>query len=170
MSILGLKKYPDEFLHRKAAPVEKDEKGVQRLIDDMFETMHASAGVGLAAPQVGVQKRVIVIDVGNYYEDFDLLALVNPEITLAEDEVDSEEGCLSVPGYTAHIRRAGRVIVKGLDRDLNDVEIEATGMLAIALQHEIDHLEGILIVDRLSPIKREFFEKRYKKTRKEQTA
>jgi peptide deformylase len=114
-------------------------------------------GIGLAAPQVGVHKRVIIIDISNYDENRDLMVLMNPEITLAEDLVDSEEGCLSVPQFTAHIKRAGRVIVNGLDRDARPVEVEATGILARALQHEIDHLDGVLIIDRLSAIKREFF-------------
>jgi peptide deformylase len=168
MSILDIKTYPDSFLKRKSAPLEKDGKDLQKLIDDMTETMQAAEGVGLAAPQVGVHKRVIVIDVRRHYDERGLLALINPEIVLAEDMVDSEEGCLSVPDFMAHIKRAARVVVKGLDRDFNAVEFEATGLLAKALQHEIDHLEGVLIVDRLSAIKREFFEKRFRKAHKEQ--
>ena len=147
--------------------MEKDDRGLQRLIDDMIETMHASLGIGLAAPQVGVHKRLIVIDISNYDAEMDLLVLVNPEIVLAEELVDSEEGCLSVPQFTAHIKRAGRVIVRGLDREGQSFEIEATGILARALQHEIDHLDGVLIIDRLSAIKREFFEKRHQKALKE---
>jgi peptide deformylase len=169
VAILDIKTYPDSVLKKKSAPVEKNGKDLQRLIDDMTETMHAASGVGLAAPQVGVHKRLIVIDVRNYEGEGGSLVLINPEIVSAEDMIDSEEGCLSVPSFTAHIKRAGRVILKGLDRDFNAVEFEATGILARALQHEIDHLDGVLIVDRLSAIKREFFEKRYKKAHKEQT-
>jgi peptide deformylase len=169
VSILDIKTYPDSFLKQKSAPVEKNGKDLQQLIENMTETMHAASGVGLAAPQVGVHKRLIVIDVHNYDGEGGSLVLINPEIVSAEDMIDSEEGCLSVPGFTAHLKRAGRVIVKGLDRDFNAVEFEATGILARAVQHEIDHLDGVLIVDRLSAIKREFFEKRYKKAHKEQT-
>jgi peptide deformylase len=170
MAILEVRKYPDNVLRQKAKPVEKDDSGLQQLINDMVETMHASLGIGLAAPQVGVHKRVIIIDISNYDENRDLMVLMNPEITLAEDLVDSEEGCLSVPQFTAHIKRAGRVIVNGLDRDARPVEVEATGILARALQHEIDHLDGVLIIDRLSAIKREFFEKRHQKALKESQA
>jgi peptide deformylase len=167
MAILEVRKYPDDVLRQKSGPVEKDDKSLQRLIDDMIETMHASFGIGLAAPQVGVHKRLIVIDISHYDEERDLLVLVNPEIAQAEELIDSEEGCLSVPEFTAHIKRAGRVIVKGLDRDGNSIELEATGILARALQHEIDHLDGVLIIDRMSAIKREFFEKRHLKALKE---
>ncbi len=167
MAILEVRKYPDDVLRQKSGPVEKDDKGLQLLIDDMIETMHASFGIGLAAPQVGVHKRLIVVDISHYDEERDLLVLINPEIGLAEELVDSEEGCLSVPEFTAHIKRAGRVVVKGLDRDGNSIEIEATGILARALQHEIDHLDGVLIIDRMSAIKREFFEKRHQKALKE---
>jgi peptide deformylase len=168
MAIFDIKTYPDAFLKEKSAPVEKDDTSVQKLIDDMMETMQAAAGVGLAAPQIGVHKRIIVIDV-RYQDEEIMLALINPEIVSAEDLIDSEEGCLSVPGFTAHIKRAGKVVVRGYDRDFNEIEIEATDLLARALQHEIDHLDGVLIVDRLSVIKREFFEKRYKKAHREQT-
>jgi peptide deformylase len=167
MAILDIKTYPDAVLRGKACPVEKDDKGLQRLVADMIETMRDSFGIGLAAPQVGVQKRLIIIDISHYDEGCELLVLINPEIELAEEIVDSEEGCLSLPEFTAHIKRAGRVIVTGLDRNCNPVRIEATGILARALQHEIDHLDGVLIIDRMSAIKREFFEKRHQKALKE---
>jgi len=169
MAILDIRTYPDPFLKEKSAHVEKGDRDVQKLIADMMETMQAEAGVGLAAPQVGVHKRIIVIDVRHHDAEMGLIALINPEIVSAEEIIDSEEGCLSVPEFIAHIKRAGRVVVKGFDGDFNAVEYEATGLLARALQHEIDHLDGILIVDRLSAIKREFFEKRYKKAHKTQT-
>jgi len=169
MSILDIKTYPDAFLKQKSEPVEQNDRGLQQLIDDMAETMREASGVGLAAPQVGVHKRLIVIDARDCEGDRALLALINPEIVSADELIDSEEGCLSVPGVTLHIKRAGKLLIKGLDRDFNAVEFEATGLLARALQHEIDHLDGVLIVDRLSAIKREFFEKRYKKAHKEQT-
>ncbi len=168
MSVLDVKKYPDNGLKGKSIAVDMSEKGLQQLIDDMVETMYASAGIGLAAPQVGVKKRLIVVDVGVAEEP--LIVLINPEIVLAEGLIESEEGCLSVPQYIAHLKRAERVIVRGLDRDGRTVEIDADGLLARALQHEIDHLDGVLIIDRISAIKREFFNKRYLKALKESKA
>jgi peptide deformylase len=166
MSVLEVKKYPDNVLKGKALAADMAENGLQRLIDDMIETMYASAGIGLAAPQVGVKKRIIIVDVGTR-EEQPLIVLINPEIVLAEGLVESEEGCLSVPQYIAHIKRAERIVVKGLDRNGRPVEIEADGLLARAFQHEIDHLDGVLIIDRVSAIKREFFNKRYLKALKE---
>lgn len=151
----------------KAVPVNGIDDGLQRLIDDMIETMYAAPGIGLAAPQVGVSKRLVVIDISVGEEKHPLLVLINPEIVEADDFVDSEEGCLSIPGHTVTIKRAGRVVVKALNREGTPVRIEADGLLARALQHEIDHLDGVLIVDRLSSIKREFFKKRYFKALKE---
>lgn len=163
MAVLEIKKYPDEVLKKKAFTVEDIDSDLQRLIDDMIETMYAAPGIGLAAPQVGVLKRLIVIDVSTKDEKYPLIVLINPEIVEADGFIDSEEGCLSIPGYTSTIKRAERVVVKGLDRNGKLVQIEGTGLLARALQHEIDHLEGILFIDRLSSIKREFFKKRYLK-------
>jgi len=171
MALLEIKKYPDKALRKKSAPVEAGDKDLQRLIDDMIETMQATFGIGLAAPQVGAHKRLIVIDVsGRTEDDIELLVMINPEITEADDIGESEEGCLSVPEYVAHIKRAGRVKARGLDRNYRKIEVEATGLLARALQHEIDHLDGVLIIDRLSAIKREFFEKRHQKAAKESKA
>ena len=134
---------------------------LQGLIDSMIETMYAAPGIGLAAPQVGESKRLIVVDVSTREEKHPLIVLINPVIVSVEGKIDSEEGCLSVPGYTSTIRRSERVLVKGVDREGRPVEIEATGLLSRVLQHEIDHLDGILFIDRLSPIKKEFFRKRY---------
>jgi peptide deformylase len=167
MAVLEIKKYPDEVLKRKAVPVEGVDDALQRLIDDMIETMYAAPGVGLAAPQVGVPKSLIVIDVSVREEKQPLIVLINPQIIEADGFAEFEEGCLSVPEYTAVITRAERIKVKGLDRDGVSVEIEGTGLLARALQHEIDHLEGVLFIDRLSSIKREFFKKRYRKSLRE---
>ena len=170
MSVLDVKKYPEDVLKKKALVVDMAEKGLQRLIDDMIETMYASAGIGLAAPQVGVRKRVIVVDVGPREDGHPLVAVINPEIVLAEGLIESEEGCLSVPDYIAHVKRAERIVVRGLDREGNPIEIEAIGLLARAFQHEIDHLDGVLILDRISAIKREFFNKRYLKAIRESKA
>lgn len=161
---MEIKKYPDEVLKKKASPVDVIDADMRRLVDDMVETMYAAPGVGLAAPQVGVSKRIVVIDISNDEEKHPLIVLVNPGIVEAEGLIDSEEGCLSVPKYTSVIKRAERVVVGGLDVNGNPVKIEGAGLLARALQHEIDHLDGILFVDRLSTIKREFFKKRYLKS------
>lgn len=160
MSVREIKKYPDAVLRRKTEPVAQFDSELQQLIDDMIETMYAAPGVGLAANQVGVSKQVAVIDVRAAQEG-SLIVLVNPEIVYAEGENSTEEGCLSVPEYTTIVKRAERVKVKGLDREGRPLEIEAEGFLAKALQHEIDHLNGLLFIDRIGRIKREFFKKRY---------
>jgi peptide deformylase len=171
MSMLDIKKYPEDVLKKKAVAfdkVEKDDRELQRLIDNMIETMYAAAGIGLAAPQVGIGKRLIVIDIGDREDGSGgLIVLINPEIVLAEGLVESEEGCLSVPQYIASLKRAETVVVRGLDREGKAVEIKADGLLARALQHEIDHLDGVLILDRISAIKREFYTKRHLKSLKE---
>ncbi|TAN40624.1 MAG: peptide deformylase [Nitrospirae bacterium] len=163
MAILEIRKYPDEVLKKKALQVEKVNDKVRKLIDDMIETMHAAPGVGLAAPQVGVSKKIIVIDISSKEEQFPLIVLINPEITDTDGLVSSDEGCLSLPKYNTVVKRAEKVVVKGLDREGRVVVIEADGLLARALQHEIDHLDGLLLIDRISSIKREFFKKRFQK-------
>jgi len=164
MAVLEIKKYPERVLKEKATPVADIDSEIQRLIDDMIETMYAAPGIGLAAPQVGVSKRIIVIDVSvKEGEKTPLIVLINPEIITAQGEIESEEGCLSLPGYITTIKRAERVTVEGLNRDGVRIRIEGDGLLSRALQHEIDHLEGKLLIDRISSIKREFFKKRFKK-------
>ncbi len=160
MALLEIKKYPDSILKEKSEPVKEFDDGLQKLIDDMIETMYAAPGIGLAANQVGVLKQLIILDV--LQEDkSSLLVLVNPEIICKEGKVDSEEGCLSIPDYTTIVKRAEKVKVKALGRDGEPVEVEGEGLLARALQHEIDHLNGFLFVDRIGRIKKEFFKKRY---------
>jgi peptide deformylase len=163
MAILEIKKYPDDVLKKKATPVENFDSDLHRLIDDMVETMYAASGIGLAATQVAVSKRLIVVDVSTKEEKYPLVVLINPEIIETDDFVDSEEGCLSIPGYISTIKRAEKIIVRGLDRNGKSIQFEADGLFARAIQHEIDHLDGILFVDRMSYIKREFFKKRYLK-------
>jgi peptide deformylase len=163
MAIREIKKFPEPVLKKKAAPVTAFDEDLQCLIDDMVETMYAAPGVGLAAPQVGVSKRLAVIDISSRDEQYPLIVLINPSILKSEGEIEFEEGCLSIPEYTAKVTRAEQLIVGCIDREGKDVEIEAGGLLAIAIQHEIDHLDGLLFIDRISPIKREFFKKRYKK-------
>jgi peptide deformylase len=161
MAIREIKKYPDEVLRKKTETVKKFDEGLQKLIEDMVETMYAAPGLGLAANQVGVSKQVAVIDVSTGEEDSSLMVLVNPEIVLQEGILESEEGCLSIPDYTTIVKRAEKVKVKCLDRHGEPCEIEGEGLLAKAIQHEIDHLNGVLFIDRIGRIKREFFKKRY---------
>jgi peptide deformylase len=133
------------------------------LAEDMAETMYAAPGVGLAAPQVGVSERLIVLDVRNKEGATGLITLINPEIIEAEGRVVEEEGCLSLPGITENVARAERVLVRGHDLEEREREIEAEGLLAVALQHEIDHLEGILFIDRLSRLKRGIIQRKIRK-------
>jgi len=163
MAVLEIKKYPEKILREKADPVREFDSELQKLIDDMIETMYAALGVGLAANQVGVSKQVIVVDVSGREEGCPLIVLINPKIIHAEGETATEEGCLSVPGYTTAVKRAERIKVAGLDRYGKPVEIEGSGFLSRALQHEIDHLNGILLIDRIGGIKKELFKKRYMK-------
>jgi peptide deformylase len=166
MAILEIRKYPDEVLKKKSEPVTDINGQLQKLIDNMLETMYKSNGIGLAAPQVGVAKRLIVIDTSIREENQSLIVLINPEIVSSNGEILSEEGCLSLPGFITRLKRKEKVFVKGLDRKGNSIEIEAEGLLGRALQHEIDHLEGILLIDRISPLKRELFRRKYSKQKK----
>jgi len=167
MAILEIKKYPEKILKKKAEVIDNIDAQTQRLIDDMIETMLFARGVGLAANQVGFQKRICIVDVSTKEEKSPLIVLINPVLIGKEGNIESEEGCLSIPGYTTSIKRAERVFIKGLNREGKDVELEGTGLLARALQHEIDHLNGLLIIDRMSPLKREFFKRKYKKSLQE---
>lgn len=166
MPVLKIYKYPDAVLKLKAEPVSEVSDDIRRLIDDMLETMYAAPGIGLAAPQVGVSKRVIVIDISHHYPETPVLSLINPVITFKEGEICEEEGCLSVPEYQADVTRFSHVKVKALDRNGNEVEVEGEDLMARALQHEIDHLDGILFIDRISALKREMYKRRIKKLMK----
>ncbi len=161
MAILEIKTYPEEVLKGKTAPVTTFDNLLQKLIDDMIETMYAAPGVGLAANQVGISKQLIVIDASARDETTSLIVLINPEIVCAEGSEDSEEGCLSLPEYTTVIKRSKMIKVKGLDREGDPLEIESDGFLAKVLQHELDHLNGMLLIDRIGRIKRQFFNKRF---------
>jgi peptide deformylase len=163
MALLRILHYPDPVLKQVAAPVEEIDDTVRRLARDMAETMYAAPGVGLAAPQVGISRRLIVLDCSSRDEDPDLLFCINPEIVSREGECYEEEGCLSVPEYYARVSRSAFVRVRYLDLDGLQAEREADGLLAIAFQHEIDHLNGILFIDHLSPLKKGLFRKKYQK-------
>jgi peptide deformylase len=160
--------WPDPVLKEIAKPVDAVDDGIRRLLDDMAETMYAADGVGLAAPQVGVSKRVIVIDVSPRQPEQKLIHLVNPEIVKVEGKMTYTEGCLSIPGEAEDVDRAAKVWVRALGRDGKPFEIVAEGdLLAIALQHEHDHLQGTLFVDHLSSLKRELIRRRMKKLKEE---
>jgi len=154
----------DPILTKKAEPVDAVDEEIVRLAWDMVETVHAAPGVGLAAPQVGVGKRIIVVDISVGDNEDDLHVLVNPEITAREGEAVSEEGCLSVPDVREKVARPYWVKVRGLDLEGRPVEVEGEDILARALCHEIDHLDGILFVEKLSPLKRALIKKRFKKS------
>ena len=156
-------KYGDELLHDRARPVEALTQEIDRLIGDMIETMYAAPGVGLAAPQVGVPLRIFVIDLSVGRDPSGLIVMVNPEFVERDGMQLEEEGCLSVPGFNATVVRPSRATVKGLDRAGNEQQREGVGLLARAFQHEIDHLDGTLFVDRLRGIKRDLIVRRIKK-------
>ena len=153
----------DPILARKADPVERIDAEIVRLAKDMVETVHSAPGIGLAAPQVGVGKRVIVVDLSVGEDKDQLHVLVNPEVVAAEGEDVCEEGCLSIPDIREKVLRPRRVKVRGLDLEGRTVEIDGEDLLARALCHEIDHLEGVLFVDRLSSLKRALIKKKLKK-------
>jgi peptide deformylase len=155
--------YPNPELKKKSLPVTVINEKTVELARDLAETMYDAPGVGLAAPQVGVHQRLIVIDVAGKDEPPQLIVAINPVIIHAEGEAFEEEGCLSVPKYSANVRRHAQVVVKALNLDGEEVTFRASDLLAIAFQHEIDHLDGILFVDHLSPLKRGIFRKKYQR-------
>ena len=163
MAIREIRIVGDPILTRKAEPVEKVDEEIVRLARDMVETVHAAPGVGLAAPQVGVGKRLIVVDLSVGADKDQLLVLANPEIVSKEGEDVCEEGCLSVPEIRENVARPYKVVVRGLDLEGREIEVVAEEMLSRALCHEIDHLDGILFVDRLSPLKRALIRKKLRK-------
>jgi len=161
MAKLEILHFPDSRLRTKARPVSKVDDEVRRLVDDMFETMYAAPGIGLAAVQVNVHKRVVVIDLSR--EQNEPQVFINPEILERDGEEEMDEGCLSVPGIYERVKRAERIRVRALDRDGQPFELEADGLLAVCVQHEIDHLDGKLFVDYLSQLKRNRIRKKLEK-------
>lgn len=169
MAKLPILEYPDPRLRIRAERVTKVDAEIRQLVDDLLETMYSAAGIGLAATQVDRHVRVLVIDISEARNDPH--CLVNPEIIAADGRTNSDEGCLSVPEYYDAVERADRIRVRALDRDGETIEFDAEGVLAICIQHEMDHLEGKLFVDYLSEMKRERLKKKYlKKTRRGRSA
>jgi peptide deformylase len=164
MAKLQILHFPDPRLRKTAKPVEKVDDEIRRLVDDMFETMYDAPGIGLAATQVDVDKQVIVIDVSE--DKNQPLCLINPMILRAEGTEEMEEGCLSVPGVYDLVQRAEKVEVRALDRNGEPFEMEANGLLAVCIQHEIDHLDGKLFVDYLSQMKKQRIRKKLEKRSK----
>ena len=166
MAILGIEILGSRVLREKAAPVEAVTDDVRRLVRDMIDTMYDAEGIGLAAPQVGISKRILVVDVADEDENRQVHALINPVIVeFGRKTEKASEGCLSIPGIEEMVTRPARVTVEALDPDGEPVRIEAEGLLARALQHEVDHLDGMLFIDRLSSLKRGILLRKWRKSR-----
>jgi len=168
MTKLVILEYPDPRLRQKAEPVRFVDDALRQSVDDLLETMYAANGIGLAATQVDIHKRMLVIDVSEQRND--PLILINPEILSAEGRESVEEGCLSLPGIYDKVQRATKIRVRALGRDGRSFEIDAEGLLAVCIQHEIDHLEGQLFVDYLSELKRQLIRKRLQKERRQRSS
>lgn len=167
MALLKILKYPEAVLKERAKAVENIDARLVTLLDSMAQTMYAAPGVGLAAPQIGESSRMIVLDTDHDNPGKHLLKLINPEIVESHGSIIWEEGCLSVVDFTAEVKRAKQVLVRAWTPDQKEIQIEADDLLAVALQHEIDHLEGRLFIDRISRIKRELYKRKLKKMIKE---
>jgi peptide deformylase len=165
MAVLEIVTYPNSVLTRRAEEVERVDGEIRKLISDMVDTMYVNGGVGLAAPQVGVSKRVVIVDIRLYDPSSSLISIVNPEVVAEGGEVLHEEGCLSVPECVEGIKRKTWIKVRGLNERGREIEVEGEGILAIALQHEIDHLNGKVILDRISRVKRDLYKKRLQKAK-----
>lgn len=167
MAVLKILTYPDSFLAKPTLPVSEITDELKQFIESMADTMYQAPGIGLAANQVGSDRSIIIADPAPDPEKREFKVFINPEIVSMEGSVTSEqEGCLSVPDYRSDVKRAEKVVVKYLDLDMNPVTINADGMMAIILQHEIDHLNGILFVDRLSALKKQMYRRKVKKNMK----
>ncbi len=164
MTILDIVTYPDKFLEKPTKPIENIDSALQDIIQNMGETMYQAPGIGLAAIQVGIDKTMLIYDISPEEEGRSLNVLINPRIVECEGEVLSEnEGCLSVPDYRSDVKRFTSILVEAVDRDGNPMRFEAHDFLSIVLQHEIDHLNGKLFIDRISPLKRQLYASRIKK-------
>lgn len=165
MTALNVLIYPDDHLKVVCEPVIEVNDAIRKIVDDMFDTMYQEEGIGLAAPQVDILQRIITIDVEG--DKKNQLVLINPEILVSEGETGIEEGCLSIPGFRALVPRKEKVKVRALDRNGKEFTLDADGLLAICIQHEIDHLNGILFVDYLSPLKRQRIKEKLVKYKKQ---
>jgi peptide deformylase len=168
MAVFEILKYPHPVLRKRSEKVERIDEEIKRLVQDMTETMYQTNGIGLAAPQVGVPLRVIVMDVSPLDSQHGFFAMINPEVVSEEGETDYEEGCLSVPDCSEKVKRRGKIRVRGMSPEGNEIEVAGEGILAIALQHEIDHLNGVVILDRLSRLKREIYRNKLKKEKRKE--
>jgi peptide deformylase len=163
MALLRIRKFPDPVLKTAAKPVKNIDGDINHFVESMVQTMYAAPGVGLAATQVGDGRRIVVLDTDHQNLGKHLLKLINPEIVESEGSIVWEEGCLSVIDYNAEVKRAAKVVVQAWTPDEKHIEIEATDLLAVALQHEIDHLDGKLFIDRISRIKRDLYKRKLAK-------
>lgn len=168
MAVLEILKYPHPALKKRCKEVDRIDGEVKKLIEDMTETMYQANGVGLAACQVGVPRRIIVVDVSPIDSQQSFFAMINPEVITEEGEIDHEEGCLSVPDCFEKLRRREKIRVRGISPEGKEMEVAGEGILAIALQHEIDHINGILILDRISRLKREIYRDKLKKEKRKE--
>ncbi len=164
MALLEILHFPDPRLRKKAQPVDKVDDQIRQTVDDMLETMYAAPGIGLAATQVNIQLQIIVMDITE--DKNSPICLINPQIVEKEGVEEMQEGCLSVPGIFEKVQRAEKIKVKALDKNGNTATQEADGLLAVCIQHEMDHLDGKLFVDYLSPLKRERIKKKLQKQQK----
>ena len=163
MALRDIILYPHDVLTAQAQPVLDVDEVIRELVDDMIATMYNAPGIGLAAPQVGVLQRLTVIDISSEESPDQLYTFINPQIVHAEGRIVWYEGCLSIPGVYEKVERSGKIVVQALDREGDEFELEAEGLLAVALQHEIDHLNGVVFLDHLSPLKRRMTLKKYRK-------
>lgn len=163
MANLGITKYGNPVLRKVAEPVTEINDEIRKIVNDMLDTMYASEGVGIAAPQIGISKRIIIVDVNPNEASVKPLILINPEIVEASGEIKEQEGCLSIPDIRSEVKRYERVVVEGLDLDGKKIRVEGTDLLARALQHEIDHINGKLFIDHLSKLKQQLLKNQLRK-------
>jgi peptide deformylase len=163
MAIRSILHYPDPRLRQKGAPIASITPEIRRLVDDMAETMYAAPGVGLAATQIGEAHRIFLVDIAGEDEPSKLHVFINPEIVKTEGEQCAPEGCLSFPGITEDLKRASKLTVRALDREGRPFELEAEGLLAVAIQHENDHLDGVLMIDHMGMLKKRIVQRKMQK-------
>jgi peptide deformylase len=166
MAVWEILRYPHPLLKRRSEKVERIDEETRRMIEDMMETMYHANGIGLAACQIGIPRRIIVLDVSPIDPEHNLFVMINPEVISEEGEIDHEEGCLSVPDCFEKVKRREKICVRGLSPEGKEIEVVGEGILGFALQHEIDHINGIVILDRMSRLKREIYRNKVKKEKR----